>query len=238
MATSTPNLGLNVVPSADYTKYFDEWRKEMASDEDSSNMMKIDAAVGALNDDVAAVKSGKQDKLTFDSSPVSGSENPVTSGGVYDALSGKDDAGAAAAVQANLGTHAGNTDLHVTAAKQAVWNAKQDALGGLNGILKATGSGVEAAEAGTDYASPALNFVLTLSVSGWSNNQQTVSDANIILDGHDYVVTPKPSTYEEYAGCLVRAEDVTTAGKMTFTCDEVPETDVYAYVMRLHAQDA
>ena len=28
----------------------------------------------------------KQDKLTFDSTPTSGSTNPVTSGGVYDAL--------------------------------------------------------------------------------------------------------------------------------------------------------
>lgn len=30
--------------------------------------------------------SSKQDKLTFDSAPTSGSTNPVTSGGVYDAL--------------------------------------------------------------------------------------------------------------------------------------------------------
>jgi len=32
---------------------------------------------------------GKQDKLTFDSAPTSGSTNPVTSGGVFTALSGK-----------------------------------------------------------------------------------------------------------------------------------------------------
>ena len=31
----------------------------------------------------------KQDKLTFDTTPTSGSTNPVTSGGVYTALSGK-----------------------------------------------------------------------------------------------------------------------------------------------------
>lgn len=31
----------------------------------------------------------KQDSLTFDSTPTSGSSNPVTSGGVYTALSGK-----------------------------------------------------------------------------------------------------------------------------------------------------
>ena len=34
--------------------------------------------------------SGKQDTLTFDSAPASGSTNPVTSGGVYTALSAKE----------------------------------------------------------------------------------------------------------------------------------------------------
>lgn len=35
------------------------------------------------------VDNTKQDKLTFDTTPTSGSTNPVTSGGVYAALSGK-----------------------------------------------------------------------------------------------------------------------------------------------------
>ena len=35
------------------------------------------------------VDQNKQDKLTFDTTPTSGSTNPVTSGGVYAALSGK-----------------------------------------------------------------------------------------------------------------------------------------------------
>lgn len=33
--------------------------------------------------------SGKQDALVFDSTPASGSTNPVTSGGIYTALQGK-----------------------------------------------------------------------------------------------------------------------------------------------------
>ena len=39
-------------------------------------------AVGKIKALIAA----KQDKLTFDSTPTSGSTNPVTSGGVYDAI--------------------------------------------------------------------------------------------------------------------------------------------------------
>lgn len=38
-----------------------------------------------------ALLAGKQDALVFDSTPTSGSTNPVTSGGVYAALSGKQD---------------------------------------------------------------------------------------------------------------------------------------------------
>ena len=41
----------------------------------------------------AAAISSKQDKLTFDSAPASGSKNPVTSGGIYSALIGKQNAG-------------------------------------------------------------------------------------------------------------------------------------------------
>lgn len=35
---------------------------------------------------IKALIAEKQDKLTFDSTPTSGSTNPVTSGGIYDAI--------------------------------------------------------------------------------------------------------------------------------------------------------
>ena len=41
---------------------------------------------------INAALAGKQDALTFDDSPTSGSDNPVKSGGIYTALAGKDDA--------------------------------------------------------------------------------------------------------------------------------------------------
>lgn len=39
--------------------------------------------------DISTLKTSKQDTLTFDTTPKSGSTNPVTSGGIYTALSGK-----------------------------------------------------------------------------------------------------------------------------------------------------
>lgn len=53
-----------------------------------------------VQDAISTAVSGKQDTLTFDSTPTSGSSNPVTSGGVYtdqqrqdDAIAGKADKG-------------------------------------------------------------------------------------------------------------------------------------------------
>ena len=65
--------------------------------------------------------SGKQDALTFDSAPTSGSTNPVTSGGVHTALSEKANASA-------LSSHTGNSTIHITGAERTAWNAKQSAL--------------------------------------------------------------------------------------------------------------
>lgn len=45
----------------------------------------------AAVDDIQTELEGKQDKLTFDTSPTEDSANPVTSGGVYTALGGKQD---------------------------------------------------------------------------------------------------------------------------------------------------
>lgn len=48
-----------------------------------------DATHRVVTDAEKTTWSGKQDKLTFDSTPKSGSPNPVTSGGIYTALAGK-----------------------------------------------------------------------------------------------------------------------------------------------------
>ena len=60
--------------------------------------------------------SGKQNALTFDSAPTSGSTNPVTSGGVHTALSAK-------ANESALSSHTGNSTIHVTAEEKAAWNS-------------------------------------------------------------------------------------------------------------------
>ena len=207
---------------------------------------------------------GKQDKLTFDTAPTANSTNPVTSGGVKTeldkkanatslgahtgntdnphrvtaaqagadptgtaasavsahnssstahsdirtALAGKETAGAAAAVQSNLDGHTGNTTVHITAAERTGWNGK---------------------------SGKALSFTVTLTAAGWSGNAQTVSNSKFVTSGYAYTVCPAGDSFAGYAEAVIYADDVTTAGKMTFHCNEAPTANLTVNILRTEA---
>jgi len=207
---------------------------------------------------------GKQDKLTFDTAPTANSTNPVTSGGVKTeldkkanatslgahtgntdnphrvtaaqagadptgtaasavsahnssstahsdirtALAGKEAAGAAAAVQGNLDDHEGNTTAHITAAERTGWNGK---------------------------SGKALSFTVTLTAAGWSGNAQTVSNSKFVTSGYAYTVCPAGDSFAGYAEAVIYADDVTTAGKMTFHCNEAPTANLTVNILRTEA---
>jgi hypothetical protein len=207
---------------------------------------------------------GKQDKLTFDTSPTADSANPVTSGGVKTeldkkanaasfgahtgntsnphqvtaeqtgadptgtaasavsahnssgtahsdirtAIAGKEKAGAAAEVQTNLNGHTGNTTVHITAGERAGWNGK---------------------------SGKALSFTVTLTAAGWSGNAQTVSNSNFAASGYAYTVCPAGESFAAYAEAVIYADNVTTAGKMTFHCNEKPTANLTVNILRTEA---
>ena len=207
---------------------------------------------------------GKQDKLTFDTAPTANSTNPVTSGGVKTeldkkanatslgahtgntdnphrvtaaqagadptgtaasavsahnssstahsdirtALAGKEAAGAAAAVQGNLDDHEGNTTAHITAAERTGWNGK---------------------------SGKAVSFTVTLTAAGWSGNAQTVSNSKFVTSGYAYTVCPAGDSFASYAEAVIYADDVTTAGKMTFHCNEAPTANLTVNILRTEA---
>lgn len=207
---------------------------------------------------------GKQDKLTFDTAPTANSTNPVTSGGVKTeldkkanatslgahtgntdnphqvtaaqvgaeptgtaasavsahnssstahsdirtALAGKEAAGAAAAVQDNLDGHAGNTTVHITASERTSWNGK---------------------------SGKAVSFAVTLTAAGWSGNAQTVSNSKFVTSGYAYTVCPAGDSFAGYAEAVIYADDVTTAGKMTFHCNEAPTANLTVNILRTEA---
>ena len=206
----------------------------------------------------------KQDKLTFDTAPTANSTNPVTSGGVKTeldkkanatslgahtgntdnphqvtaaqagadptgtaasavsahnssstahsdirtALAGKEAAGAAAAVQGNLDDHEGNTTAHITAGERTSWNGK---------------------------SGKAVSFTVTLTAAGWSGNAQTVSNSKFVTSGYAYTVCPAGDSFAGYAEAVIYADDVTTAGKMTFHCNEAPTANLTVNILRTEA---
>lgn len=207
---------------------------------------------------------GKQDKLTFDTAPTANSTNPVTSGGVKTeldkkanatslgahtgntdnphqvtaaqvgadptgtaasavsahnssstahsdirtALAGKEAAGAAAAVQGNLDDHEGNTTAHITASERTSWNGK---------------------------SGKAVSFTVSLTAAGWSGNAQTVSNSKFVTSGYAYTVCPAGDSFAGYAEAVIYADDVTTAGKMTFHCNEAPTANLTVNILRTEA---
>lgn len=78
---------------------------------------------------------------------------------------------------------------------------------------------------------------MTLTGSGWAENEQTVSHDKILTGAYSYIVCPAEESYMAYATAIVRAKDVGTNGQMTFVCTETPEADLVVNILRVEVQD-
>lgn len=76
-------------------------------------------------------------------------------------------------------------------------------------------------------------FTVTLPSANWSADVQTISNANFLTGDYCYMVYASPSSTYAWQDADVYADDVTTAGQMTFHCDVTPSTDLVANVIRL-----
>lgn len=224
------------------------------------------AGTGHITSAERTTWNAKQNALNFDTEPTTDSTNPVTSGGVKTALNakansaslaahtgntsnphnvtaeqtgadpegtadsavaahnaaadahadirlaleGKETSGAAAAVQQNLNTHTGNTGIHVTASDKTTWNGK---------------------------SGKAESFSVTLSASGWSGYAQTVNNAKFIATGYAYTVAPDGESFAACAEAVIYADDITTTGRMTFHCGQVPTDALTMNILRTEANE-
>ena len=87
-------------------------------------------------------------------------------------------------------------------------------------------------------AKPGVVFTVTLTAAGWSSNSQTVSDERFLASGYAYVTNPADDDFTKWGGAIVRGQDVTTNGQMTFTCEETPEENITVKIIRLEADEA
>lgn len=75
-------------------------------------------------------------------------------------------------------------------------------------------------------------FTVTLSSASWSANVQTVSDAKFLTTGYAYIVAPASSSFADYGSAQIYADDVTTAGQMTFHCNTTPTSNLTVNIVR------
>lgn len=78
-----------------------------------------------------------------------------------------------------------------------------------------------------------LSFTITLTSSGWSSDAQTISNSNFINSGYAYIVSPASTSFEAYGTAQVFADDVTTAGRMTFHCVDTPDENLLVNIIRV-----
>ena len=82
-------------------------------------------------------------------------------------------------------------------------------------------------------AEKSVDFTVTLTAAGWSNNSQTISDAKFVSSGYAYTVAPASGSFADYADAMVYADDVTADGQMVFHCDSVPAADLTVNIVRM-----
>ena len=92
-----------------------------------------------------------------------------------------------------------------------------------------TSDGIKAA----NDALKAVAFTKTLSSGSWSSSVQTVSDTRFIVSGYSYIVRPVGSNSAAYNEAQIYADDVTTAGQMTFHCVTTPSANLTVNILRV-----
>lgn len=100
-----------------------------------------------------------------------------------------------------------------------------------DGIIKNNNGEFVVATKGTDYG--ALSFTVTLTVEGWSSNEQTVSNVNFVASGYGYIVSPASGSFIDYGSAQIYADDVTVDGQMTFHCTDAPNTALTVNISRV-----
>lgn len=120
----------------------------------------------------------------------------------------------------------------------------------LTGMLKGNGNTVGTATPGVDfgtYSKPSggipasdlapalipLPFTVTLLAASWANDAQTVSNANFIANGFDYILNPTSASRSDFLAAQIYADDVTVDGSMTFHCATAPASDISMKVLRI-----
>lgn len=80
--------------------------------------------------------------------------------------------------------------------------------------------------------SASTSFSVSLLASGWVNNAQAITDSRFSPNGYAYVISPDSESFAAYSEAMVRADDVTVDGEVTFRCSEAPEQSMTVNILK------
>ena len=105
----------------------------------------------------------------------------------------------------------------------------------LTGMLKGDNGNMTQAVAGTDYATPVVDNVVTASASVWSDNTITLSVTGIMADSKLEIGLSETATDEQYAAATAAQIRATGSGDGTVTLKAVaaPSIDLPILIRRL-----
>ena len=84
---------------------------------------------------------------------------------------------------------------------------------------------------GSDKQDKHSTVTVTLSVASWSNNSQTVTATGVTAD-NTIIISPSPTSHTAYGSAKVVCT-AQTMNTLTFTCGEIPESDLTVNVVIL-----
>jgi len=79
-----------------------------------------------------------------------------------------------------------------------------------------------------------VGFTLTLPAANWSGMAQTAKHASFLADENfRYLVSGDADCFGDYSKAVVKADNVTVNGQMTFRCETVPTRNLTVNIIRL-----
>lgn len=76
-------------------------------------------------------------------------------------------------------------------------------------------------------------FTVSLPLSGWEDNTLSVSDRNFTIGNYSYIITPSPESIQAYADGEIYADNVNTAGSISFHCSATPTEALTVNVLKI-----
>jgi len=85
----------------------------------------------------------------------------------------------------------------------------------------------------TDKQEKIVRFVVSLPASGWSDSENYVFDERFLTGNYDYIITPTPASFENYAAASVYAGEMENDGEICFYCDCTPTANLTVNILRI-----